>query len=135
VKWIAAVLCILSFTIRTSGQTPSTYNYHTGHGTPSIPTTQGKPNSSPAVAIDWSYDAQQKMLTLHIVNNSNKDITAYSISISQKYADGSTDNVDGSPSASESMEDMLGAVILAKEEEGMQRDGNGTFAARPPKAS
>jgi len=48
-KWIAAVL-ILAFTIRTSGQTPSDYM---GHGTPPIPTAQGKPNSLPVVAI-WA---------------------------------------------------------------------------------
>jgi hypothetical protein len=67
------------------------------------------------------------MLTLHLVNNSGKDITAYNISISRKYADGS---MDGSPS-SESMEEMLGGAVnseLAKDDI-HPRDSNGTFAA------
>jgi hypothetical protein len=109
-KWISAALCILAFTIRTSSQTPSDYM---GHGTPPIPTAQGKPNSLTAVAIDWSYDAQQKMLHLHLVNNSNKDITAYTISISKKFADGSSEsNVDGTPEFMNSFETDLWSWLI-----------------------
>jgi hypothetical protein len=77
-KWIA-LLCIV-FAIRTSAQTSD----QGGTSTP-IPTATSKPNR---VAIDWHYDAEQQLLTLHLVNNSGKDITAYNISITRKYADG-----------------------------------------------
>jgi hypothetical protein len=112
---------------------------------------QGRP-----VVLTWDYNGQQKTLTLHLANYSGKDITAYSISISEKYADGSTNPtyLDGSPGIpGEKMEDLLGAMVnfqLAKAEHGavrvgvlvngqapgtvdverMRREfGNGTFAA------
>lgn len=116
-KWIA-LLCIV-FAIRTSAQTSD----QGGASTP-IPTATSKPNP---VAIDWHYDAEQQLLTLHLVNNSGKDITAYNISITRKYADGSA---DGSPT-SESMEEMLGGAVNSQltKDSIHQRDGNGTFAA------
>jgi hypothetical protein len=49
------------------------------------------------VALTWNYDAQKKTLTLHLANNSGKDITAYNISMAERYADGSTNYVDGRP--------------------------------------
>ena len=74
------------------------------------------------VVLTWNYDAQQKTLTLHLANYSGKDITAYNISISEKYTDGSTN-----PSClggircfpGEKMEEMLGAIVfqLGKGEE------------------
>ncbi len=109
---IVAVLC-LTFTIRTSGQT--TY-YPPPLEVPAIPTAQSQlPNALPSVVIEsWRYDPLQKTLTLHLVNRSNKDVTAFNISIAEKYADGSTDYVDGRPNSigdHQVMEDMLGAVI------------------------
>src|SRR6266478_8522320 len=98
-KWMMAVLWVVAFAMRTSGQEVQ------------------KP-----VALTWSYDAQQKTLTLHLANYSSKDITAYNISISEKYTDGSTN-----PSClggmrcfpGEKMEEMLGAIVfqLGKGEE------------------
>ena len=97
--------------------------------------------------LTWDYNVQQKTLTLHLANNTGKDITAYSFSITEKYADGSTNPsyLDGRPGMpGEKMEDMLGAMVnfqLAKAEGGvngkapvdverMRREfGNGTFAA------
>jgi hypothetical protein len=116
-KWaIAAVLCVLlclAFTIRTSGQTPTTYNLYCPEVS-LIPTTQSKlPDSSLGVVIEsWHYDPQQKTLTLHLVNHSHKDVTAYNISIAEKYADGSTNPwyAEGIPhnlQDSQMMEDML----------------------------
>jgi hypothetical protein len=136
-KWIAAGLC-LAFALQASGQTTSTYNTGIGHGTPPVPTEQSKlANSLPAIAIDWSYDPRLKMLNLHLVNNSNKDITAYSIAVSRKYADGSSEsNSDGTPEFVTAFEtDTLGALISAQEAKGtvreqiVQHDGNGVFAA------
>jgi hypothetical protein len=150
-KWIVAVLCIFVFTLPASGQT-TTYTTDLDGTNLLIPTVRSQlPNSLTAVAIDWHYDPQQQMLILHLVNNSGKDITAYDISITQKYAVGSTDPsfFDGSPvNPGERMEDMLGAVIqreLTKsdgpklhgaawsgpvgQKPGPVAGGNGTFAA------
>ncbi len=59
-KWMMAVLWVVAFAMRTSGQEVQ------------------KP-----VALTWSYDAQQRTLTLHLANYSHKDITAYNISIAE----------------------------------------------------
>lgn len=89
-KSIAAVLC-LAFALRASGQAQA--------------------QRPVPVAVTWTYDAQQEMLNIRLTNNSGKDITAYSITISRRYANRSTGYTDGSPSVSETMEDMLGSVI------------------------
>jgi hypothetical protein len=122
-KWIAPVLC-LAFTIRTSGQTPSTYTDHPNGDISLLPTAQSKlSNSLPGVVIEgWHYDPQHKTLTLHLVNRSHKDVTAWNISIMEKYVDGSTHYTDGTPDNihdHQIMEDMLGAMI----------QGNSAFAA------
>lgn len=52
---------------------------------PAVRTSSG----TPPVTLTWDYDAQKKTLTLHLENNSGKDITAYNISMLEKYADGS----------------------------------------------
>src|SRR5258708_39933828 len=100
------LLCaVLAFALPTPGQT-TTYNTGIGHGTPPIPTAQSElPKALSPVAVDWRYS--EGMLTLHLMNNSGKDITAYSISISRKYADGSADT----PGSSETMEEMLSGFI------------------------
>ncbi len=142
-KWtIAAVLCVvlyLAFAIWASGQTPTTYNTGIGHGSPPIPTVQSRlPDTLPGVVIEsWHYDPLQKTVTMHLVNRSHKDVTAFNISIAEKYADGSTDYVDGTPSDihdHQMMEDMLGAMIniqmgVVSHGSGTRQDGNGTFAA------
>src|SRR5258707_13019970 len=111
-KWIAAVLC-LTFGLRASAQT--TYDTGAGHATPLIPTAQSKlPNTLSPVAVTWTYDAQQEMLNLRLVNNSGKDITAYSISISRRYSNRSTGNTDGSPSVSEMLEET--GLIYSQEQ-------------------
>jgi hypothetical protein len=134
-KWATvALLCILTFALQASQ-------------------AQERP-----VVLTWDYNGQQKTLTLHLANYSGKHITAYSISISEKYADGSTNPscLDGIPCfPGEKMEELLGAMVnfqLAKTEgrhgvvrvgvlvngqapgtvdvERMRREfGNGTFAA------
>jgi len=134
-KWATvALLCILTFALQASQ-------------------AQERP-----VVLTWEYNGQQKTLTLHLANYSGKHITAYSISISEKYADGSTNPscLDGIPCfPGEKMEELLGAMVnfqLAKTEgrhgvvrvgvlvngqapgtvdvERMRREfGNGTFAA------
>lgn len=119
-KWAIVVLC-LAFTMRTSGQTTSTYNTGIGHATPLIPTTQAElPKALSPVSVDWRY--AEGMLTLHLMNNSSKDITAYNISISRKYADGTADT----PGSSEMMEEMLGALIFQQQ---IVRPDGGVFAA------
>jgi hypothetical protein len=55
-------------------------------------------------------DPAQKAVILHLVNHSQKDVTAFNISIVEKYADGSTSYLDGRPSDihdHQMMEDML----------------------------
>jgi len=94
------------------------------HGTPLVPTEQSKlANSLPIIAIDWSYDTQQKMLHLHLVNNSTKDITAYTISMSKKFADGSSEsNVDGTPEFLNAFgTELLGGLIMVQLAKGSVR--------------
>jgi hypothetical protein len=111
-KWIAAAVC-LAFTIRTSGQTPTTYTLYCPEVS-LVPTTQTKlPGSLLGVVIEsWHFDPQHKTLTLHLVNQSHKEVTAYNISIAEKYADGSTNPwyAEGIPhnlQDSQMMEDVL----------------------------
>ena len=85
-KWIVAVMCI-AFTARAYGQ------------------GQKQVQTPVPVAVTWTYDAQQEMLNLRLVNNSGKDITAYSMTISRRYSNRSTGNTDGSPSVSEMLEE------------------------------
>lgn len=64
----------------------------------------------------WHYDPLQKTLTLHLVNHSHKDVTAFNISIAEKYTDGSTNPwyAEGIPhnlQDSQRMEDMLGLLL------------------------
>ncbi len=131
-KWLAAVLC-LAFTIRTSAQTPTTYVDHPNGDTLLIPTAQSKhPNTLMGVVIEsWHYDPAQKAVILHLVNQSHKDVTAFNISILEKYADGSTSYLDGTPSDihdHQMMEDMLGLLISIQL--GVSSgSGKGTFVA------
>jgi len=112
---IAAVLCA-AFAIRTCGQAP----------------VQTVP-----VVVTWDYEAQHKMLTLHLVNNTGKDITAYNISIAERYADGSTNYADGRPNDihdHQHMRDLLNVMInvqYAKWDWNAfgGKYGNGTFPA------
>src|SRR5258706_10288595 len=109
---ILAVLCIaFTFTLRTSGQPTTTYDTGKGHGTPLIPTVHSEiPNTLPALVITSDYYAQPKVLVLHALNNSGKDITGYTIIIRHKKADGTLDE----NGRSESMEDMLGLLIASQ---------------------
>ncbi len=102
---------VLAFAVRASGQT--TYQPPPLE-VPAIPMAQSKlPNSLPGVVIEsWRYDPLQKTLTLHLVNHSHSDVTAFNISIAEKYADGSTNPwyAEGIPhnlQDSQMMEDML----------------------------
>src|SRR4029077_474916 len=79
-----------------------------------------------AVVQTWNYDPVAKVLTLHVLNTSHKDITAYNISLTIKYADGTT-------AFAESTKDFspLMATMLEAGSDGYMRSncGNGTFAA------
>jgi len=79
-----------------------------------------------AVVQTWNYDPVAKVLTLHVLNTSHKDITAYNISLTIKYADGTT-------AFAESTKDFspLMATMLEAGSDGYMRAkyGNGTFAA------
>ncbi len=109
---IRAVLCIaFTFTLRTSGQTTTTYDTGKGHGTPLIPTVHSEiPNTLPAVVITSDYYAQPKVLVLHALNNSGKDITGYTIIIRHKNADGTIDKGGRTEYGS----DMLSVLITAQ---------------------
>src|ERR1700719_2782770 len=99
-KRLLMLCAVLAFAVRASGQT-TTYDTGTGHAQPLIPTAQSNlPNTLLGVVIEgWHYDAAQKTLTLHLVNHSNKTVTAFNISFAEKYADGSTNPwyADGIP--------------------------------------
>jgi hypothetical protein len=84
------------------------------------------------VIENWRYDPQQKSVILHLVNDSHKDVTAFNISILEKYADGSTAYTDGTPSDihdHQMMEDMLGPTINTQMGVVSHGSGNGTLAA------
>jgi len=105
----AAVLCV-AFAMQTSGQAPV------------------QPVS---VVITSDYYAQPKVLVLHALNNSGKDITGYTIIIRHKNADGTVDKGGWSSS----MSDMLSALITqqmakdpsASESIRQQNIGNSSF--------
>ena len=84
---ILTVLCI-AFAIRTSGQAQVT---------------------APLV-ITSDYYAQPKVLVLHLLNNSGKDITSYTIVTRHKKPDGTLDE----NGRGESMEDMLSMLIISE---------------------
>jgi hypothetical protein len=128
-KRIAVLL--LAFTIRTSGQTPSTYTDHPNGDSSLLPTVQSKlPDALLGVVIEgWHYDPGQKILILHLVNHSHKVVTAFNISMAVKYADGSTNPwyAEGIPhnlQDSQKMEDELNLFIQSQE----GRRGGRSFA-------
>src|SRR5258708_7804475 len=127
------VCAVLAFAVRASGQT-TTYDTGIGHATPMIPTVQSQlPNTLMGVVIEsWHYDPSLKAVILHLVNHSKKDVTAFNISIAEKYADGSTDHTDGTPSDihdHQMMEDMLGRMINIQM--GVVSHGGGTLVMGP----
>src|SRR6266478_5464630 len=91
-KNILMLCAVLATALRASGQTTSTYNTGVGHGTPPIPTAQSQlPNSLSPVVITSDYYAQPKVLVLHALNNSGKDITGYTMLIRHRNSDGTID--------------------------------------------
>jgi hypothetical protein len=99
------LLCaVLAFAVRVSGQT----TYETDkEGSPPIPTAQSKiPNTLSPVVITSDYYAQPKVLVLHALNNSGKDITGYTMIIRHKNADGTLDE----NGRSETTSDMLNVL-------------------------
>jgi hypothetical protein len=131
---IVAVLCIAAFAMRTSGQTTTTYDTGIGHGTPPIPTVNSElPNTLPPLVITSDYYAHPKVLVLHALNNSGKDITGYTIIIRHKNPDGTIDN----GGRTENTSDMLSVLItsqMAKDPSASERIlqqniGNGLFPA------
>ena len=132
-KQILILMCaVLAFALRASGQT--TYQPPPLES-PAIPTEQAElPNALMGVVIEsWHYDPVQKTLTLHLVNHSNKVVTAFNISMSEKYADGSTNPwyAEGIPhnlQDSQKMEDELNLFIQSKDE---RRGGRGIAVSGP----
>ena len=95
------------------------------------PATQNKLG---VVIESWRYDPSLKAVILHLVNRSNKDVTAFNISIAERYADGSTDHTDGTPSDihdHQLMEDMLGSMISIQT--GVVSHGGGMTVMGPPR--
>ncbi len=74
------------------------------------------------VEITSDYYAQPKVLVLHALNNSGKDITGYTIIIRHKKADGTLDE----NGRSESTEDMLGVLISSQ----MAKDASASESIR-----
>ncbi len=121
-KNISMLCVILTFALRASGQQTTTYDTGIGHATPLIPTEQSKlPDTLVGVVIEsWHYDAAQKTVTLHLVNHSNKTVTAFNISMAEKYADGSTnpwyaEGITHNLQDSQRMEDELHLLIQSQE--------------------
>jgi len=83
-----------------------------------VPAVQSQTPKPLGVSIEgWRYEPQAKVVILHLVNNSHKDVTAFNISIAEKYADGTTSYVDGRVPGihdHQMMEDLLGHLINAQ---------------------
>ena len=83
-----------------------------------VPAVQNQTPKPLGVSIEgWRYEPQAKVVILHLVNNSHKDVTAFNISIAEKYADGTTNYVDGRAPGihdHQMMEDLLGHLINAQ---------------------
>lgn len=83
-----------------------------------VPAVQNQTPKPLGVSIEgWRYEPQAKVVILHLVNNSHKDVTAFNISIAEKYADGTTNYVDGRAPGihdHQMMEDLLGNLINAQ---------------------
>lgn len=97
-----------------------------------VQSLRASPPSPPpigAVVQTWHYDPQTKIVTIRLVNTTQKDIVAYNLSITETFADGST-------SSHEVMTDLLDRMINAQLAKGTveevqftEKFGNGTFAA------
>ena len=132
-KKLFKLCAVFVFAVRASGQTPTTYTFYCPQVS-LIPTEQSQlPNTLMGVVIEsWRYDPSLKAVILHLVNRSNKDATAFNISIVEKYADGSTSYLDGRPSDIHNhqlMEDMLGSMISIQT--GMVSHGGGMTVMGP----
>jgi hypothetical protein len=122
---VHAGLLALSCTAASRAQTTT--------GVPASPSgaAQTQVQSLP-VAVTWSYYPQPKSLLLRLVNNSGKDITAYDITVKNKYIDGTRDD----PCCLEHVYNMLGRLVeiqTAKDPAAMERRDreldNGIFYA------
>jgi len=81
---------------------------------------QAPPARIGAVVQTWKYDPLTNTVTLKIVNNSHKDITAFNIAIKETYADGRVEQ-------HEMLEELLGKILAAKEIEGDHSRGAEAF--------
>ena len=72
-----------------------------------------------AVTLSWNYDATTKMVTIHVLNATNKDITAYAINVIIKHPDGNADTT-------ENFKDFLPLIAFRASE---PENDNGTLAA------
>ena len=118
------LLCaVFFFAVRTFGQTATTYDTGAGHGTPMLPTVQSKlPNALSPVVITSDYYAQPKVLVLHALNNSGKDIAGYTMIIRHKNPDGTLDKSGWTENTS----DMLSVLITTQ----MSRDPGASESIR-----
>jgi hypothetical protein len=73
-----------------------------------------------AVVQTWHYDTKTNSVILKVVNTSHKDITAFNIAIKETLADGRVDK-------HETLEDLVGKILVAKEIEGDHSRGAETF--------
>ena len=130
-KRIVVLCALLVCALPASGQQTTTYDTGIGHATPMVSTEQSKlPNALVPVVITSDYYAGPKVLVLHALNNSGKDITGYTMIIRHKNADGTVDKGGWSETTS----DMLNVLInrqLAKDSASdsvrMQNAANDSF--------
>jgi len=83
------------------------------------------------LVVTWDYYAQPKTLVVHALNNSVKDITAYTITIRHKNPDGTLDEGGGTQYTSEMLSTLV-TFQMAKDHIADERawdNSNGTFRA------
>jgi hypothetical protein len=114
----------------------TTYTTDAGGTNYMIPTSRTELADSlqGAVVTTWKYDPDSKNVTLKLQNISGKVITAYSVSVTITFSDGSTDALPDGRASSERLEESLSSLIqmeLAKgtPDEERMRDYDRTFAA------
>ena len=80
------------------------------------------PQVKGAVVQTWNYDPTHNppLVTVKIVNNSHKDITAFNISIKETYANGRVEE-------HETLEELVGKIIAAQELQGGHTKGAELF--------
>ena len=80
-------------------------------------------STSGLVVEKWKYDPETKILSLKLVNTSGKVVTAYGLSLIDKFTDGTTDALPDGRASGASSEEMLSGWIDDEMRKGTPTEG------------